>query len=227
MALLKPLGAVVGAAVGLYAAYATARYVRYGRGTDRSIGASPLDAFLPAWEVREAHRVRVNAPVEVTYAAACELAFEDSPIVRALFAVRTLPSRLSGAAARAPDAGPTIDRMISLGWRVLAEEAGRGLIVGTVTQPWKRSVRFRAIAPEAFAAFADPGYAKIVMSIGAEPLGPESSVFFTETRVATTDESSRARFRPYWALLSPGIVLVRCEMLRLVKRAAERRPRPT
>jgi hypothetical protein len=44
--------------------------------------------------------------------------------------------------------------------------------------------------------------------------------------VLATDPVSRARFRRYWAALSPGILLIRREALRLVKAEAERRPRP-
>jgi hypothetical protein len=48
-------------------------------------------------------------------------------------------------------------------------------------------------------------------------------VFSTETRVATTDAEARRKFRRYWSLLSPGIVMLRRESLRLVRREAERR----
>jgi hypothetical protein len=41
--------------------------------------------------------------------------------------------------------------------------------------------------------------------------------------VVATDPAARARFRRYWTLASPGIVLIRWELLRLVKREAERR----
>jgi hypothetical protein len=43
--------------------------------------------------------------------------------------------------------------------------------------------------------------------------------------VATTDPSARAKFRRYWVMVSPGVLLIRREMLRLVKREAERRAR--
>ena len=43
----------------------------------------------------------------------------------------------------------------------------------------------------------------------------------TETRVATTDERSRAKFRRYWALVRPGAVLIRLVSLRFVKKSAE------
>jgi hypothetical protein len=98
-------------------------------------------------------------------------------------------------------------------------------VVGAVTQPWEPVVRFHALPPDEFAAFDDPGYAKIVWTLAAEPLGPEESIARTETRVQTTDTMSREHFRRYWAALSPGIVLIRYEALRLVKAEAEARVR--
>jgi hypothetical protein len=38
----------------------------------------------------------------------------------------------------------------------------------------------------------------------------------------TTDPVSRERYRCYWAYLSPGILMIRYEILRLVKAKAER-----
>ena len=41
--------------------------------------------------------------------------------------------------------------------------------------------------------------------------------------MATTDAAARARFRRYWAALSPGILLIRWAMLRRLRAEAERR----
>ena len=118
---------------------------------------------------------------------------------------------------------PLLAETLELGWRILAEIPDREIVVGAVTQPWRAEVEFRGVDPDAFAAFAEPGYAKIVWTLEAEPLGPSASRFRTETRVGTTDPRSRRLFRRYWAFLSPGILLIRRESLRLVKADAERR----
>jgi hypothetical protein len=55
------------------------------------------------------------------------------------------------------------------------------------------------------------------------PRGSDRSIFSTETRVATADPKSRKRFRRYWSVFSPGIMLIRREALRVVRLAAERR----
>ena len=62
----------------------------------------------------------------------------------------------------------------------------------------------------------------IVASEGAIGVGEKASIFSTETRVVTTDPESRSRFRRYWSVFSPGILLIRYETLRLVRREAER-----
>jgi hypothetical protein len=95
--------------------------------------------------------------------------------------------------------------------------------MGAVTQPWLADVVFRGVPPEDFAAFEEPDYVKIAWTVGVTPRDDGSSVFRTETRAVATDRAARARFRRYWTLVSPGIVLIRWEMLRLVKREAERR----
>jgi hypothetical protein len=98
--------------------------------------------------------------------------------------------------------------VIALGWRQLAEISGRQVIMGSVTQPWRQEMHFHGLRAEEFVALCEPGYAKIAWTIEVEPAGLSSSVFFTETRVVTTDPVSRERFRRYWALLSPGIPIM-------------------
>jgi hypothetical protein len=86
-------------------------------------------------------------------------------------------------------------------------------------------VTFRALPPAEFPALHGPGWVRIVWALRAGPVGPAASIFTTETRVATTDPASRARFRRHWAFFSPGIVIIRLVSLRLLKREAERRAR--
>jgi hypothetical protein len=53
----------------------------------------------------------------------------------------------------------------SVGWRVLAENPGREMVVGAVPQPWLPNVVFRGLAREEFRAFQEPGYVKIVWTL--------------------------------------------------------------
>ena len=108
-------------------------------------------------------------------------------------------------------------------WVVLADVPDREVVVGAVTKPWEPNVTFRSVPADAFAAFAEPDYIKIAWTLRADPAHDGTSVFRTETRAVPTDAASRARFRRYWPVFSPGIKLIRRMALREVKARAEQR----
>ena len=217
------IGAGAAAAALGWAGFAAVAWSRYGKAADAGRPDPLLDRFMPEYEVRERHETRVAAPAELTWAAARELDLDRSPVVRAIFAGREL---LMGG-RRSPDKAPRsfFAEVLSLGWRVLEEEPGREIVMGAATQPWRADVKFLGLEPDQFAAFDTPGYAKIAWTFAVDPVGAEASVFHTETRVRTTDAESRERFRRYWSVFSPGILVIRYESLRLVRAEAERRVR--
>jgi hypothetical protein len=148
---------------------------------------------------------------------------QQSAMVRGIFRAREL--LLRSHPDRIPQMSGFLAQMKALGWGVLAEVPGREIVMGAVTQPWMANVVFRALPPGEFAAFDEPGYAKIVWTLRADPMDAEESLFRTETRVKTTDAEARRKFRRYWSLVSPGVVLIRWLSLGLLKREAERRAR--
>ena len=115
----------------------------------------------------------------------------------------------------------------SLGWGVLADVPGREVVVGAVTKPWEANVTFRALPPDQFAAFDEPGYVRIAWTIRADPISETECRFRTETRAIATDPDARIRFRRYWSFLSPGILAIRWAVLGPVKKEAEHRVRET
>ena len=219
----RVVGGGVGAAALVGVGYVATQWLRYGHVRKRRGPPTLLDRFMPECEVLEQHQTRVAAPADVTYAAAREMSLSGSALVRAIFRGRELLMHASPTEERSPQS--LIDEVLSLGWGVLAPDSGREIVLGAVTQPWKSDVKFRALPADEFASFDEPGFAKIAWTIRAEPLGPATSRFYTETRVATTDVDARKRFRRYWTLVSPGVRLIRRESLRLVREDAERRYR--
>ena len=215
---------VLGLAAGGYAVLTALAWRRYGRVDARTSRSSDalLDRFMPRFDVVERHHIGVDAPPEVTLAAACEQDLMQSPLVRAIFATR---AHLMCASGRTPVRSGLLAQMRALGWGDLAAIDGRAVVLGAVTRPWQADVVFRAIPPEAFAGFAEPGYVKIAWTLRADPDGEGGSVFSTETRAIATDEQARARFRRYWSLVSPGVALIRLLYLRPVRRLAEGRAR--
>lgn len=213
----------VGIAAGVYGVYAAVTWSRYGRvpPVDEAERDELLDGFMPVYDVVERHVVHVAAPAAVTLAAAREQDLLQLPLVRAIIKAREIVLRAT------PDDRPQPRGLLAatqaLGWGVLAEVPDREVVVGAVTRPWEGNVTFRALPPDDFAAFSDPGFVKIAWTLRADPCEGETSIFRTETRAVATDASARARFRRYWAFASPGIALIRRLSLRPLKRDAERR----
>jgi hypothetical protein len=180
-----------------------------------------LDLFMPHYEVADRHNIRIDAPAEVSLSAAREMDLENCAVVRAIFKAREWILR-SKPNDRIPARG-LIEEMKAFGWGVLAELPGREIVMGGVTQPWDPNPVFRALPPDEFAAFDDPGYVKIAWTLRADPAGDGKSLFRTETRAVATDPESRRKFRRYWSFLSAGIIAIRYAMLPAVKTDAERR----
>ena len=63
---------------------------------------------------------------------------------------------------------------------------------------------------------------KIAFTLRADPIDEMHSIFRSETRALPTDMDARARFRKYWAVVSPGVALIRRAMLAPIKASAER-----
>jgi hypothetical protein len=217
----KILAGSAGATALIGLGYVGTTWARYGKVARPGPPDPILDHFMPAYEVREVHETRVGAPADVTYAVAEGLDLQQSPLVKAIFRGRELLMGASPETRQRPHS--FLSEIFAIGWRTLQQQPHRYLAIGAVTQPWLPDVQFRGLPPEEFAAFQEPGYAKIAVSVVAESIGPTESLFRTETRVMTTDPESRRRFRRYWSLVSPGVLLIRREMLRLVRREAERR----
>jgi hypothetical protein len=207
------------AGYGILVAHAWWRYGRPRAGRWEE-GDALLDTMMPAYDVVERHRIRVHAPPHVTLEAATTVDLFQSRIARVVFKTR---ERVMGAErqAESPSSG-LLDYARSLGWGVLAEEPGREIVMGAVTQPWKANVTFRSVPPNSFREFSLPDHVKIAWTLRADPIGHDWSIFRTETRAVATDPGARAKFRRYWALVSPGVWLIRRLMLRPVKREAER-----
>lgn len=218
---VKVAGGGVGALALFGFGYLARNWYRYGK-VSKSGGADLLlDQFMPTYEVREQHELHVSAPVEFAYDALRAMDMNRSRLVRGVFRARELALRAKPE--QVPQFKGFLEQAQSLGWGILAEEPGREIVLGAVTKPWMANVRFESLEPAEFGAFKEPGYVKIAFTMAAAPVDAMSSTVKTETRVTTTDKYARNRFRRYWAVVSPGVRLIRVEALRLVRADAERR----
>jgi|SRR5881628_1440983 len=213
-----------GISVASYAVYAGAIWRHYGRPRRTAEDSDRrLDVFMSSYEVVDRHKVRINVPAEVALSAAAEMDLQSCALIRGIFKAREWIMRSTQDARNRPR--EFLAEMKFLGWGSLAELPGREIVMGAVTKPWEPNPVFRALQPDEFAGFNEPGYVKITWTLRADPIGSEESLFRTETRAAATDAEARKKFCRYWSFLSPGIIAIRSVMLRAVKANAEKRYR--
>ena len=206
-----------------YAAFAGGAYMRYGHAARARTDDEQdplLDRFMPLYDIVERHHVRVEAPADITLAAARDLNLDDSCVVRAIFKGREL---MFASEPSAPVDTTLIRAALQIGWGILADRDGREVVLGAVTRPWEPNPVFRDLVPREFITFAEPGYVKIAWTLRADPIDQQTSIFRSETRAMATDVEARVKFRRYWALVSPGVALIRRAMLAPVRLEAERR----
>jgi hypothetical protein len=111
-----------------------------------------------------------------------------------------------------------LKNMVGLGWILLGETPGSQMVLGQVSRPWKAVATSNGapLTPQQFVNFDRPGFAKIATSLRVDPYGNGACILTMETRVASTDDGSRRRFRRYWLLAGPFSALIRRMALRLI-----------
>lgn len=185
-----------------------------------------IDRFLPKYDVTHVCEMSVVAPPDETYDAIRETNLKD-PVIDFLFALRELPLRIARRlrGEPPPPAAPRVtfaDVTQAPGWLSLGEEPGVEFVVGSVGRFWRKDYGWRKVTAAEFVPFAEPGYAKLAISLAVRPAGT-GTILRYEARTATTDEAARRTFRRYWRLIGPGVGLVMRRALHRIKAEAERR----
>ncbi len=139
-----------------------------------------------------------------------------SPLVHALFALRTLPDRIR---KRAPDdLQLRIDDLHSSiahpGFQVLVDDENREVVVGAIGKVWHLEIPFVHVdSAESFARFTDPGFIKVAWALRLSPRGEHDTHVELELRVDATDPASWSKFRRYFALIGPASRFIRASLL--------------
>jgi hypothetical protein len=179
-----------------------------------------LESLLPFPRKVEANRIDLGAPPAVVWKHIRHGDLGESPFARALFAVRTLPSRLGGASVapvrlRIDDLQSTFAHP---GFQILGDVPYE-LTVGAIGKVWQLHIPFVHVdGPDAYASFAEPGWIKVAWTIRLEPLGAASTRLTFDLRVDATDEDSWTRFKRYWLVIGPGSHFVRHALLAGLRR---------
>ncbi len=183
-----------------------------------------IERFIPEPDFEEARELEVDAVPEVVMGVIKAAELRD-PVIATLFAVRDLPNRVARRLGRPqPDAGGTSFANIpdaGPGWVKLAEEPGRGLVLGAIGRFWRRDYGPRKVPGEEFASFSEPGYLKLAVASEVEPRGYGRSLLHYEARVEATDAEARRQFVRYWKVIARGNEVVVRRALQRIKAEAE------
>lgn len=183
--------------------------------------SSALDRLIPTPRLVEISHVELAAPPARVWELLRHRDMAKSPLVRALFAVRTLPSRM--ARERAAGASIRLDDLVSSpehpGFQILVDEPPHEIAVGAIGKVWRLKIPFVHLSGvEAFAAFAEAGFIKVAWALRFLPLGESATRLVFELRVDATDSKSWRKFRRYFRVIGPASRFIRRALLAEVAR---------
>lgn len=180
-----------------------------------------LDRLIPLPRLLERDSVDLSARPELVWKKVRHLDLSRIPVVHALFALRTLPSRLGTEPTPPPeirvdDLQSTLERP---GFQILEEEPLYEFAVGAIGKVWHLDIPFVHVPDgDAFARFAEADYVKVAWAIRVEPLGEKDSKVTFELRVDATDDAAWSKFRRYFTVIGPGSRFIRHALLRALTR---------
>lgn len=182
-----------------------------------------IDTYLPRYDVTEYHELPVPAPAARIYAAIWEADLAESVVVKALFALRMLPSVLADpATSRRFSARLTLREVLRLGFCLLGEEPGREVVLGVTGSFWRPTGN---LSPSDRARFRDPvpaGMARAAWNFAIAEQADGTHLLTTETRILCADEAARRSFRRYWLLIGPFSGIIRRYILQSIASQARR-----
>ena len=177
-----------------------------------------LDEFVPAWQFREIHTIRVAASPERVFEAIRRVRADEILLFRTLTWLRRGGRQAPPSIMNAGGSESIIDVATSTGFLRLADDAPRELVVGAVVMA-PRGTR-GTLTPEVFRKPLPAGFALAGMNFLVTPDGPDGSLVSTETRVFANSPDARRQFARYWRIIYPGSATIRRMWLRAIARRA-------
>jgi len=192
---------------------------------DREHRAAPprshLDEILPAYQFCERHVTHVSAAPDAVYAALRAVTADEITFFQTLTYLRRFGRPGPESILNVPARTPILEVATRTSFLVLAEEAPREIVLGTLVLAPEGFRRPRPVTPQWLLTLSGPGYAKAMMNFRLEAAGGGTDLV-TETRVYATDPLARRRFSRYWRVIYPGSAVIRRMWLRAIRLRAER-----
>jgi hypothetical protein len=188
------------------------------------VAVSATDEFLASVDYAEEVEAHVAAPPARAFEAALAVTVNEMRLSALLMTLRGLPGViLQRRLPRWGSTGAFWEQLLrEPGFTALREADDGYAALGYVGRPWKPTGEGRNVPAEEFAAFDEPGWAKVVMDLSANP-APQGSLLRTETRIHLTDAQARRAFARYWLVVRFGSNAIRRDWLRAARRRAAAR----
>jgi hypothetical protein len=183
-----------------------------------------FEAIARGIRFRDRVALVVKAPPEAIFRALHGVTLRDMKVAWLLGELRYLPSRVAGRMPAADSGRPFMRTLIDGGTLVLRDDAPREVITGSAAQLHRVHQATRRFASrEAFEAFDDPGHEKLFMSVRTAPTGrPGENWLILEHATRALSPLAERAFARYWRVIKPMGALVTWQLLRAVRRRAER-----
>ncbi|HYC85347.1 MAG TPA: hypothetical protein VEB86_09000 [Chryseosolibacter sp.] len=170
------------------------------------------DKYLPTFDFFEHHSIQVASPPERIFPLIDELDLGQSRLIRFLFLLRGMGADMT-----------LKHGLLQENFVELEKISDQELALGLVGQFWRPSGNLQKLSPAEFLAFNTEDFAKAVWNFRLTRAGHQATMVETETRILCLGGRARRRFSFYWFFIKPFSGIIRMEILRLIKRTAERR----
>lgn len=177
-----------------------------------------LESWLPDFDFVEQHAIMIRSDPSLVYETVRDLDFRDVPVIRALFALRSLPGLLQRPAKKL---GMTLQDLEKSGFRILDEKPAEELVIGVIGKFWKPSGQIVSFQADRFRSFQESGFAKGAWNFRVDQ-AEDGCRLSTETRVRCLGEDARRQFGRYWFFIGPFSGLIRTAMLKAIRKKVER-----
>ena len=168
------------------------------------------DKYLPTFHFSEKHSIIIKGNASDIWPIIVEGDLSGSWVIRWLFALRRMPARMT-----------TFQGLHKGGFVRLEQIENEELIIGLIGQFWKADGNLQLFDPAEFSTWHEPGFLKASWNFELFQMGSVTRVE-TETRVLCLDDKALKRFTRYWFFIRPFSGVIRKEMLRGIKRKAEK-----
>ena len=169
-----------------------------------------IDDFMPNFEFGDLQSTNANATQDAVFRAVKTFDMAESTTIRWLFKMRGIPTN-----------NLTLPDLERVNFKVLGEKPNKELLIGLVGEFKTLAGGLLNLTPEQFRDFNDAGFVKAVWNFAVSDANGKTGVT-SEIRIHGTDAASVAKVKNFWGMLKPPTAMISKEILKLIKKQAER-----